>query len=529
MDISSSAVAPFSALIILVIASIYLYWAKPSRRGTSIRSTLPPGPSSLPVVGNLFNIPKVSPWLAYRELSRQYGKILSLKALSQVLIVVDDAEIAVELLEKRSAIYSSRPESPMIALVGWDWAFGLFPYGEAWRHFRRVFWQHFHTGVVSKHTPHLGTGAAMLLKRLSKDPTKLRDHIRYSIGAIILPMTYGIRVSEKSYKYLNLVEEGNSTEEHLISGTSILEFIPALARLPTWLPGTSFLRTLERGREAVGRMRTVPWNDMKHGLVEEADYDPNNVAASMRECLSQVTGELASEEEVAQNVCAAIYSGESPSIIGEQTFSVLCSFFMAMALHPDEQKKAQAELDAVVGPSRLPNLNDMDKLPYVNAVIKETLRWHVPTPLGLPHVTTLDDEYAGYLIPKGSIVLVNLWSIFHNEKTYPDPDKFMPERFLQGGKLKPSTAEDPARMAFGFGRRICPGRHLAESMAFIFVSYILHVFDVTPPLDDNDQPMEIELCRSSGLVSHIENCECTIKPRSESAAALIRSCDIGAT
>ena len=82
---------------------------------------------------------------------------------------------------------------------------------------------------------------------------------------------------------------------------------------------------------------------------------------------------------------------------------------MAMALHQDAQKKAQAELDVVVGPDRLPDLNDMDKLPYINAIIKESLRWHVPTPLGLPHVTTSDDEYDGYLIPKGSIVLVNLW------------------------------------------------------------------------------------------------------------------------
>lgn len=82
---------------------------------------------------------------------------------------------------------------------------------------------------------------------------------------------------------------------------------------------------------------------------------------------------------------------------------------MAMALHQDAQKKAQAELDVVVGPDRLPDLNDMDKLPYIIAIIKESLRWHVPTPLGLPHVTTSDDEYDGYLIPKGSIVLVNLW------------------------------------------------------------------------------------------------------------------------
>ena len=88
-----------------------------------------------------------------------------------------------------------------------------------------------------------------------------------SIGVIVLQMTYGIKVAEANNKYLDLVEEGNATGEHMVSATSILEFIPALARLPTWLPGTSFLRTLERSREAVRQMRTVPWNDTKHGLV----------------------------------------------------------------------------------------------------------------------------------------------------------------------------------------------------------------------------------------------------------------------
>lgn len=174
---------------------------------------------------------------------------------------------------------------------------------------------------------------------------------------------------------------------------------------------------------------------------------------------------------------------------------MLCGFIMAMALYPDAQKKAQAELDAIVGPTRLPNLDDLDKLPYINAVIKETLRWHAPTPLGLPHVTTMDDEYSGYLIPKGSVVLVNLWyefggeqvgnmrvdevcrSIFHNDMTYPEPDKFMPERFLQNGKLKRSTPEDPARIGFGFGRRCvdCKSRGVwrADSLRHIILGFAL--------------------------------------------------------
>ena len=88
---------------------------------------------------------------------------------------------------------------------------------------------------------------------------------------------------------------------------------------------------------------------------------------------------------------------------------MLDGFIVAMALYPEAQKQAQTELDTVVGPNRLPELGDMDKLPYVNAVIKESFRWHVPTPLGLPHTTTLDDEYSGYMVPKGSVVLVNFW------------------------------------------------------------------------------------------------------------------------
>ena len=93
----------------------------------------------------------------------------------------------------------------------------------------------------------------------------------------------------------------------------------------------------------------------------------------------------------------------------EQTFSTLCGFFLAMSLYPEVQRKAQAELDAVVGPGRFPEPEDLDQLPYVSAVIKEALRWHHPAPLGLPHVSTADDEFSGYFIPKGSVVIVNVW------------------------------------------------------------------------------------------------------------------------
>lgn len=147
-----------------------------------------------------------------------------------------------------------------------------------------------------------------------------------------------------------------------------------------------------------------------------------------------------------------------------------------MSLYPDVQKRAQAELDAVVGPSRLPEHADRDALPYLDAIVKETMRWHPATPVGVSHFSTTDDEYDGHFIPKASIVVVNIWyqyplrclswpwsvpvrsfhfsprSILHDADTYPQPDEFIPERFLKDGQLNPEV-RDPATVLFGFGRR----------------------------------------------------------------------------
>ena len=94
-----------------------------------------------------------------------------------------------------------------------------------------------------------------------------------------------------------------------------------------------------------------------------------------------------------------------------QTFAATRAFFLAMTQYPEIQKKAQLELDTIIGPDRLPEFADLDSLPYVRAVMKELLRWHVVTPIGLPHRTVADDEYNGYLIPGGATVVVNIWCV----------------------------------------------------------------------------------------------------------------------
>lgn len=89
----------------------------------------------------------------------------------------------------------------------------------------------------------------------------------------------------------------------------------------------------------------------------------------------------------------------------------MATFFLAMMLHPEVQRKAREEIDRVVGDGRLPNVKDRDSLPYVEAVLKEVFRWHPIAPMGLPHEITEDDIYQGYLIPKGAIIIPNIWFV----------------------------------------------------------------------------------------------------------------------
>jgi len=193
-----------------------------------------------------------------------------------------------------------------------------------------------------------------------------------------------------------------------------------------------------------------------------------------------------------------------------------------MTLYPDVQANAQEEVDHVTGSNRLPTFSDRADMPYVNALVKEILRWNPAVPLGLSHQATQDDVYRGYTIPKGAVVWANIWSILHDENIFPNPKAFKPERFLQQEKPL-ERISDPSLLAFGFGRRICPGMYLADNSIFITVASMLAVFDITKDRDAKGE--EITPCVDySGFISHPRPFPCRIRPRSARATTLIRTC-----
>lgn len=191
-----------------------------------------------------------------------------------------------------------------------------------------------------------------------------------------------------------------------------------------------------------------------------------------------------------------------------------------MTLYPDVVKRVQEEIDSVVGRDRLPSFKDREYLPYTDAVAKEVFRWYPIVPMGFPHVSSEDDIYEGMFIPKGSILMPNVWLFLHDGANYKEPHAFRPERFL--GE---SPEMDPRVLSFGFGRRVCPGRELADESMFLIIATSLAVFDV---FKDKESRLEGDFVDPSiifkpGVLSCPGPFQCEIKPRDAHAEFLLRA------
>ena len=160
-----------------------------------------------------------------------------------------------------------------------------------------------------------------------------------------------------------------------------------------------------------------------------------------------------------------------------------------MVAFPEVQSRAQAELDAVVGRGRLPTFADAPRLPYVWAIIKEVLRWRPALRFGLPHASAEDDWYEGMFIPKGATYIANVWQCNHDRAVFgDDADEFRPERHLgDDGEPIPGPKEtnQEGHVSFGFGRRVCVGRHLANESLFIHTARILWASTLKCAQDEN--------------------------------------------
>ncbi|KAG8217060.1 cytochrome P450 [Butyriboletus roseoflavus] len=210
---------------------------------------------------------------------------------------------------------------------------------------------------------------------------------------------------------------------------------------------------------------------------------------------------------------AALKHAAITAFIGstETTSSALMNFTLAMVKNPRVWKRAQAEIDAVLGLDKLPEFGDKQSLPYVDAIVRETYRWKPIVPLNVPHATISSDIYKGFYIPKGATITANIWAMLYDEARYPNPEAFDPERFLDTQGLL--TEDDPAELIFGFGRRSCPGRHTAEASIWCAIATMLATLEFNVAKDENGDDIVFEATFKGGLTLRPTMFPCRLTPR----------------
>ena len=192
---------------------------------------------------------------------------------------------------------------------------------------------------------------------------------------------------------------------------------------------------------------------------------------------------------------------------GEATPSTLYWWALAMIAFPEVQRRAQAELDSVVGRDRLPTFADASRLPYVCAIVREVLRWRPVLPLGLPHAVIKDDWYEGMFIPKGTVCVPNIWHCNHDRAVFgEDADEFRPERHLnKQGELDPGPVQtnQAGNVTFGFGRRLCVGKDLVNDALFIAISCMLWAANFEGARDQNGKAMspDLDMFVDAGMIA----------------------------
>ncbi|KAG9234092.1 cytochrome P450 [Amylocarpus encephaloides] len=498
------------SLILITLATLFLAWL--GVVGRKKPHPLPPGPPADPIIGHVRHIPTKSPELTYMQWGKQFNTdIIYMSLLGQGVIILNKAEDAIALLDRRGSKYSDRPRFHFFQEQGWIKSLTLFSPGPAFRKHRKMYTASFTPAKCVQYQKAQIQEAGKLARRVMDNPEDwMLQTVAYST-AVVLQIAYGIEVKGKDDPYVKLandVSESISTSGAV--GVTMVDVLPFTRNLPNWfrlIPSLNWARSLI---PVIREMHELPYEYVKSQMVN-----------------SSLSSALPFE---AKGFCHR-----------QSTAATISIFVLAMVLSPDVQQKAHAEIDAVVGVDRLPTFADRPNLPFVEKVLQELFRWHSSVPLSncadvldildIPHIVTEDDEYKGYLIPKGkcstyitsydsrAFVIANSYAINRDECRYNNPASFNPDRYTpitEGGEGAPQPVGQ-----FGFGRRICPGQHLGEASVWAAIVTTLATLEISKARDSNGELSAPDPKFSTGLTSHAERFPCVIKRRSERARELL--------
>lgn len=516
------------ALILLYIAipsllfsavSKFLSWSKkPKGAGAKF-----PGPQQFPIVGRVHDLPRFSMWLKFKEWADIHGPIYQTFALSQPFIIISDEKIAEELLVKRGNIYSGRPQIRSLIKHKDGPAYSaLMDRHDIWKTQRK--WAHSAMAEAYKH--HFYGHAEREMKRflglMLLDPARFLDYTREYCGRVMSRLAWDDATQGKKNG------ESADTTLHCMSVSGpITNTMTPLWYLPSFInPWYNF----EIKREKEQRAWWLNNLRLAKGRYRKGDLPSDTWAYRYFEQVKRETGDEEVNQPEEQEIFASCMIGFL-NLVGVVTISGPLKFFqMAMALHPEWQKKCQEEIDRVCG-NEMPTMANFPDLPTVRACLKETVRWRSGVPLGVPHQAEADDVYRGVEIKKGTIVLACEWNINRVPEKYPDGDNFRPERWLEPGwptyqeplTRYPNFREGHSMHTFGWGRRTCLGQNIVDDETFVFGAGSLWAFNSrqkTDPRTGELIPIDTQATNSHVILEPLDY-QLHFEPRSKERAAKI--------
>nr|GEY27206.1 cytochrome P450 71A4-like [Tanacetum cinerariifolium] len=485
-------VSLFSFIILITLYGFRQYISLHS----NTKKTLPPSPPKLPIIGNLHQLGS-SPHRSLRAISQKYGPLMLIHLGNVPTLVASSAEAAQEIMKTHDISFSNRPILTMATILFYDYKDIIFsPYGEYWRQLKSIVVVH----LLSN------TRVKSFSRVREKEISHMISVIGESCGSVVdlsalfdsLTNNVICRVAlGRTYPGLNF--------KHLL--TDLVNIVGSLC-VGDYFPWLSFLDRLS-GLKGRAQRLAKKLDDFFQSVVEEhqnkrirenfeSDQSPDLVDILLDVQKHNSTG-FVIDTKTLKAVILDIFGA------GTDTLSTSIDWIMCeLVRHPRVMKKLQQEVTEVAQGRYTILEEDLEKMKYLKAVIKEALRLHPPNPLLVPRESTQEIRLMGYDIPKGTQVMINAWAIGRDPTLWEKPEEFWPERFLNNSiDYKGINFE---WLPFGGGRRGCPGIYFSAVLMELALANVVYKFDLVLPngVDEKDMDMSeangFTIHRKSSLV-----------------------------
>ncbi|KAK9073413.1 hypothetical protein SSX86_007737 [Deinandra increscens subsp. villosa] len=489
----------------LCILLLVLAWSIFNKYLITKIKNLPPTPlSALTVIGfrTIFKQP-IHQTLSY--IANRHGPILLLRFGCRLVLLISSESAAEDLFTNNDVVFAHRPKLIPAKVFGCNYTnLAWVPHGAHWRHLRRVSCLEilpFHRKPDQQDL--LGDEVKELLRRLycnNKVLVNLKPMFLDLVFNVMMRIFAGKSVLDR-YCQKKTTEEGETNEP-----ISLLEYATRSFKMTTgetdliyFMPILKLLGVTDLEQRCTQMQRKG--DSLLNNLLEEIREKSNDGLCQKEEKVIQILLEKQREDpkhysdEIIKGLVQVSLSAGTDSSAGtlEWAFSLLLN-------HPEVLQKAQNEIDNYVGKDRFLKQSDIDHLPYLRCIVKEAMRLYPVAPLLVPHESSKDCKVGGYHVPKGTMLMVNAWAIHNDPNTWKEPTKFKPERFEEivdernGFRLMP----------FGYGRRSCPGKHMAVRVITLALGSLIHCFEwerVSEEMVDLTEQTGIALFRDKPLMA----------------------------